>query len=72
MRGEKFKQLLKEKRKTQQEIAKTIGVHQTLISQWCTGKGCPNIHQVSIISNYLCVSVEEIINCFENNQQKGA
>lgn len=62
-----FKQLMKEKKISQQNLADKLGVHQTLISQWCTGKGCPTIHQVSAISECLCVPIEKIIGCFANN-----
>lgn len=60
-----FKKLLKEKNITQTMLAGALGVHQTLISQWCHGKSKPNIYQVSAMAKYINVSIEDIVNCFE-------
>lgn len=60
-----LKKLLKEKHITQARLSKALGVHQTLISQWCHGKSKPNIYQVSAMAKYLNVSMEDIVNCFE-------
>ena len=61
----KLKRLLKEKNITQTELSKELGVHQTLISQWCHGKSKPNIYQTSAMAKYMNLSAEDIINCFE-------
>ena len=60
-----FKKLLKEKNITQAMLSGALGVHQTLISQWCHGKSKPNIYQVSAMAKYINVSIEDIVNCFE-------
>ena len=60
----KFKELLKNKRIKQETLARELGVHQTLISQWCNGKGKPNIYQVVEVAKYIGVSAETIISCF--------
>ena len=60
-----FKKLLKEKNITQAMLAGALGVHQTLISQWCHGKSKPNIYQVSAMAKYINISIEDIVNCFE-------
>jgi transcriptional regulator with XRE-family HTH domain len=66
-----FKNLLKEKRVTQCAIAEKLGVHQTLISQWCVGKGKPTIKQTTIIAKELDVSVEVVIACFVDSEEEG-
>ena len=61
-----FKLLLKNSKITQNDMAKSLGVHQTLVSQWCCGKGKPSIIQTAAIAKLLGVSVEEVIKCFVN------
>ena len=65
----KFKYLLKEKNVTQCVVAKKLGVHQTLISQWCVGKGKPTIEQAPVIAKELGVSVEDVIACFVTSDE---
>lgn len=60
-----LKRLLKEAKVTQEDLAKELGVHQTLISQWCCGKTTPTIRQVSSLSEFLKIPVEDIIKCFK-------
>lgn len=60
-----LKQLIKERGLTQTRIAQLLGVHQTLISQWCCGKTTPTIRQVSSLSEFLKIPVEDIIKCFK-------
>ena len=61
----KLKNLLKENNITQSMIAEALGVHQTLISQWCHGKSKPNINQASDMAKYMGVSIDAIANCFK-------
>ena len=65
----KLKNLLKEKGITQTRISEALGVHQTLISQWCHGKSKPNIYQVSAMAKYINVTIEDIVNCFEKEKE---
>lgn len=60
----RLKELLKEKSVTQEALARELGIHQTLISQWCHGRCKPNIYQASAMAKCIGVSVEEIIGCF--------
>lgn len=60
-----FKKLLKEHNVTQAELAKKLGVHQTLISLWCCGKVTPSIRWVCALSEFFKMPVEDIIKCFE-------
>ena len=60
-----FKQFLKDHAMTQQELADKLGVHQTLISQWCHGKTKPSIYQVRDIARHVGVSIEAVMACFE-------
>ena len=56
----KFKELMKKKGITQERLAGELGVHQTLISQWNSGKCKPNIIQTAATAKILGVSMEEI------------
>ena len=62
-----FKELLKSKDMTQQELADELAVHQTLISQWCNGKGAPDIEKAVKISRILNVDIKEVIKCFSKD-----
>lgn len=64
-----LKRLIKEKGKTQSEVAIHLGVHQTLISQWCHGKTRPSIFEVSKLATFLGVSIEEIVNCLQETKE---
>ena len=56
-----LKELSKEKKITQQEIADTIGVHQTLVSQWFTGKTKPSLDHAQALAKLLGVSTDDVI-----------
>ena len=56
-----LKELSKEKKITQQEIADTIGVHQTLVSQWFTGKTKPSLDHAQMLAKLLGVSTDDVI-----------
>ena len=64
----KFKELLKNNHITQNELARELGVHQTLISQWCSGKGKPSILHVAALSRYIGVSTDIVIDCFNKKR----
>lgn len=61
----KLKDIMKERKTTQEMLAQQLGVHQTLISQWCCGKGKPSILQVGKIADCLGVTVTDVIECFK-------
>ena len=64
-----FKDLLKEKKITQSNLARALGVDQTLISQWCHGKCKPNVNQVDDIITYTGIPAETIIACFRQSEK---
>ena len=66
----KFKTLLKSKKVTQNDMASQLGVHQTLISQWCQGKGKPSIVQVPAIAKLLGITADAVIACFINYEEE--
>lgn len=57
----KLGDLLKEKNMTQSTVAEKLGVHQTLISQWCRGKGTPNIRATMKLARILGVDYTIVI-----------
>ena len=64
-KGMKLKELLKEKGITQGKLANELGVHQTLISQWCHGKCKPNVIQVAALARIIGVGTQQICDCFQ-------
>ena len=62
---ETLKSLLKESKIKQADVATTLGVHQTLVSQWCTGKSKPNISCIKGLSKILNKPIDEIIDVLD-------
>lgn len=60
----KFKEMLKQHNVTQQKLADALGVHQTLISQWCQGKGKPNVYHISKIAKCVGATADEVVSAF--------
>ena len=65
-----FKTLIKEKGETQITLAEKLGVHQTLISQWCCGKCLPNIHMIKKLAKALHTDYTVIIEALGDAEEK--
>ena len=59
--GEFIAELRKEKRLTQSQLAAAIHVSDKAISRWETGRGLPDINNLEALSDYLDVSIAELI-----------
>lgn len=57
----KLKKLIKEKGTKQEWLAAQLGVTQTTVSHWCTGKRKPRYPMVLAIARILNVEPEEIL-----------
>ncbi len=62
-----FKKILKGKDITQQELAKKLGIAQSMISQWLTGASNPNLNTLKKLSSVLDVPLSYF---FENLNEK--
>ena len=51
----------KEKKMTQDELAKYLGVSKAAISKWETGQSYPDITFLPILASYFNVSIDELI-----------
>ena len=60
-----FKELLKKRGMTQDQLAKKLKVSQQTISQWCIGATAPGRKSWSKVAKTLNISVEQLLNCFE-------
>ena len=58
---EKLQKLRKDRRLTQEELAKDLYVSRTAISKWESGKGYPNIDSLKEISKYFSVTIDELL-----------
>lgn len=54
---------------TQAELAKTLGLKQSSVAMWETGKSVPKTTDLPKLAKVLNVSVGEIINCFTEKQR---
>ena len=59
--GEFIAELRKEKRLTQSQLAAAIHVSDKAISRWETGRGLPDIDNLEALSEYLDISIAELI-----------
>lgn len=60
-----FKELLKKKGMTQEQLAKRLKVSQPTISGWINGSAVPKTRDLSSVAKTLGVSVEQLLKCFE-------
>lgn len=60
-----FKELLKKKGMTQEQLAKKLKVSQPTISGWINGSAVPKTRDLSSVAKTLSVSVEQLLKCFE-------
>lgn len=60
-----FRDLLKRKNITQEQLAKKLKVSQPTISGWLNGVAVPKTRDLSKVAKALGVSVEELLSCFE-------
>lgn len=59
-----FKELLKRKGMTQEQLAKKLKVSQPTISGWINGSAVPKTRDLSSVAKTLGVSVEQLLKCF--------
>ncbi len=67
-----LKQLLKQQKKTQSEVAKALGISQQMVSCWCTGRFEPKISQLKSLSEILGVDVSVVVDSFCQNMEVAA
>lgn len=60
-----FRELLKKKNVTQEELAVSIGVAQSTISSWSNGITYPRTRNLKKIAKTLGVSVKTLVESFE-------
>lgn len=60
-----FKELLKSRGLTQEQLARRLGVTQQTVSQWCSGATAPQRKLWSKVSKTLGVTVDELLDCFD-------
>jgi transcriptional regulator with XRE-family HTH domain len=64
-----LKELLRQNKITQSQIAQKLGVSQKLVSCWCLNKSRPNYEHLAILSTMLQVTREELMQYFERKQK---
>lgn len=64
-----FKELLKEKKTTQSELASRIGISQQSVSAWCAEKSYPHITTIFKIADVMHVSVDDVMRCFKEQER---
>lgn len=67
----KFKELLKEKDINGAQLARRLGVHRGVVSTWVRGLSVPRTIYLKPLAKCLGVSVEELMDCFDEGQATG-
>ena len=65
-----FSELRKEKHYTQQFLANQLGVKQSTIAMWETGKSVPSTNILLRLSDILKVSVVDLYNSFDKVKEQ--
>lgn len=65
-----IRRLLKEKNKTQNELAEYVGVSKTTVSEWIAAKKYPRIEKIQAIAEYFDVYRSDITESKVKNQSK--
>lgn len=70
MIGQTIRDLRKEKRVSQTELAKIVGVSQTTVTAWETGKAEPSSSAVSNLADYFSVTTDYLLGRPEKKKEK--
>ena len=64
-----FSNLRKEKHFTQETLAKAIGVEQSTIAMWETGKAVPSMKNLLKLSNVMQMDLSTLCDSFPKNSE---
>lgn len=64
--NKRIRQLRKEQKPTQKELAKDTGIDQALLSKYETGERMPNTDKLIILADYYDVSIDYILSRTDN------
>ena len=70
MIGQKIRDLRKQKRMSQTELAKSAGVSQTTVTAWETGKAEPSSSAVSKLADIFNVTTDYLLGCPNKQETK--
>lgn len=70
MIGQRIRDLRKQKKMSQSELAKIIGVTQTTITAWETGKAEPSSSAVANLADYFGVTTDYLLGRPEEKKEK--
>lgn len=70
MIGQRIRDLRKQKKMSQSELAKIIGVTQTTITAWETGKAEPSSSAVANLADYFGVTTDYLLGRPEKKKEK--
>jgi len=59
--NEKLQQLRKQRKITQEELARAIYVSRTAVSKWESGRGYPNIDSLKTIAKFFGVTIDDLL-----------
>lgn len=66
----KYRQLRKEKRMSQANLAELLGVSQTAVSQWETNKNYPDINTIKELAEIFSVTTDYLLNVDSNKLRR--
>lgn len=66
----KFKELRERAKMRQAELGTEVGVGQTTVSAWESGRFEPRAREIKKIARVLGASVEEVVDCFAGEEEE--
>lgn len=68
--GNKIRELRKQRRITQEQLANSIGVSFQAVSKWENNIGLPDITLVPVLANYFHVSIDDLFDYSSKETKK--
>ena len=63
--SEKIQKLRKDRKLTQEELARQLFVSRTAVSKWETGRGIPSMESLQMIARYFDITLDELLGAEE-------
>ena len=64
-----FKEIRKKKGLTQEELAKQLGIKQSAVAMWETGKSIPNMNHLISLSKLFSMNIEQLAKSFSKERR---
>ena len=64
---EKIKEFRKRNKMSQAELASNLGISQSMVAKWETGKNYPSVENLIVLSNLFNCTIDELVKGVNND-----